>query len=73
MKVPFTHKGWFGLCPVYIAELDSDGPRIENRFPATAWLIHLSAWIFDTMNAEGFPITITGELRPPKMIEVDHD
>jgi hypothetical protein len=25
------------------------------------------------MNAEGFPITITGELRPPKMIEVAHD
>ena len=72
MLVPFTHKGWFGLCPIYIAEPDSEGPRIEPRFPCTAWLIHLSAWIFNVMNAEAFPIKFTGQVSPPKMIDVDH-
>lgn len=73
-QVPFTHKGWFGLCPVYIAEDDSiEGPRLEPRLPFTEWLIHLSAWVYDLLNAESFPIMFTGELDPPKLIDVDHD
>lgn len=71
MKVPFTHKGWFGLCPVYIADAETDSPLLEPRFPMTDWLIHLSAAIFDLLAAEAFPIMFTGKLNPPKMIEVE--
>jgi hypothetical protein len=71
MKVPFTHKGWFGLCPVYIADADTDRPRLETRIPMTEWLIHLSAAIYDLLAAEAFPIKLTGKLNPPKMIEVE--
>jgi hypothetical protein len=71
MKVAFTHKGWFGIAPVYMADVDTDSPRLEPRVPFTGWLISLSAAIFDLLNAEAFPIKFTGELTPPKMIEVD--
>lgn len=73
MLVAFTHKGWFGLCPVYIAEADSEGPTLEPRIPGTGWLINLSTWIYNTLNSEAFPITFTGELDPPKMIDVDQE
>lgn len=52
MQIPFTHKGWFGLCPVYIANLHSEGPDVAPRFPCTGWLITLSAWIFNTLGSE---------------------
>ena len=70
MKVAFTHKGWFGLCPVYMADLHTISPRLEPRLPLTSWLIHLSAEIFNLMNADGFPLRIAGELNPSKVIEV---
>lgn len=28
-----THKGWFGICPVYIGGIESDGPLIVERSP----------------------------------------
>lgn len=71
MKVAFTHKGWFRLCPIYIADAETDSPRIEPRIPFTGWLIEASASIFELLNAEAFPIMFTGELRPPKMIECE--
>ena len=71
MQVPFTHKGWFGLCPVYMADVETDSVRLEPRIPFTGWLINLSAEIFNLMNAGYFPVQFTGELKPPKMIEVE--
>ena len=71
MQVPFTHKGWFGLCPVYMADVETESCRLEPRIPFTGWLINLSAEIFKLLNAESFPIMFTGKLRKPKMIEVD--
>ncbi len=71
MQINFTHKGWFGLCPVYMADVESDSIRLEPRIPFTGWLINFSAWVFDTLHAEAFPIMFTGELSPPKWIEVD--
>lgn len=38
----FTHKGWFGICPVYLADLDGDGAIVEPR-SALLWpLMRLS-------------------------------
>lgn len=83
MKIPFTHKGWFGICPIYLADVDSDGPRIEPRFMFTGWLIHLSTfiygsciWFITSINPEfepRWPMLITGALDKPIFIEVDHD
>lgn len=68
METPqFTHKGWFGLCPVYIAETYTECPHLEPRYPFTEWLLDISEFMFNVMGAmnphdEGyFPIKITGE------------
>lgn len=64
MKIPFTHKGWFGLCPVYMADVETESIRLEPRLPLTSWLINLSAFLYNLFGAEAFPITLTGEMRP---------
>lgn len=68
----FTHKGWFGICPVYLADLESDAPLIDPRH----WVLAPLMWASEVMYAvvfhvRGFmdpefepvwPIRITGEL-----------
>lgn len=83
MKIQFTHKGWFGLCPIYLANVDSDAPYIEPRFMLTSWLISLSTfiygsciWFVSVINPAfepAWPMLITDELANPIWIEVDHD
>ncbi len=64
----YTHKGWIGLCPVYIANPDSQGPDVEPRLPCTDWLLGLSLFLFDFFGAllhhddGSIPIRITGKL-----------
>lgn len=74
-KITLTHKGWFGLCPVYMddpqGKSESDGAWLEPRFPFTGWLIDLSAFIFDLMDGPGYPIRITGKLSEPIIKEMD--
>lgn len=74
-EIVFTHKGWFGICPVYLAGLDSDAPNVEARYWALKWLIDLFVWIFgaviwlrtsmDPLYEPEWPLLITGELNPP--------
>jgi hypothetical protein len=69
MDKRYTHKGWIGLCPVYIGDKDSASPDIDPRFPCTEWLLHLSLWIFDVVGSTnpddsgGIPIRITEEIK----------
>lgn len=73
--ITFTHKGWFGLCPVYLANIQSSGPDVHERHRAFAPLMWLSVHLFDLCfelqqmcdpAAEpAWPLKITGELRPP--------
>jgi hypothetical protein len=64
----YTHKGWIGLCPVYIANPHSASPDIEPRLPFTEWVLHLSLWLFDMIGAMtgtddgSIAIRITGRL-----------
>lgn len=85
----FTHKGWFGLCPVYAADLGTDcphlTPRVENTFFEV--LFTISHWAFlayfafmdicaSLINREydgGFPIFVTGELLVPYRYEYEED
>lgn len=68
----WTHKGWFGLCPVYIAELDSGAPIIDPRHWSLLPLMAASEWIYTALffvmsavNADyqpAWPIRITGKI-----------
>ena len=68
-----THKGWFGLCPVWIGLLHTAAPIIEPRHALLNWLMDLSNAIFDVLHAVQvmvsdeepvFPLRITGEIEP---------
>lgn len=73
----FTHEGWFGICPVYIGDLDTDCPaltlRPENIF--TTVLYYLSEYGFkafftlaSVVNPSWqprFPIRVTEQLLVP--------
>lgn len=70
--ITYTHKGWIGMCPVYLANIDSDGPNVATRLPYTDWLLHLSLWLFDLASATSpaadhgtIPIRVTGKLARP--------
>lgn len=70
--IEFTHKGWFGICPVYFADLDSDAPFIDPRhwlFAPLMWVsevgyacvFHVMGWI-DPEFEPAWPLRVTGEL-----------
>lgn len=65
----YTHKGWIGLCPVYIGNKESASPDIDPRIPYTEWLLHLSLAVFDFIGSVtgnddgGIPILVTGEVK----------
>lgn len=71
-----THKGWFGICPVYIGDLESDAPFIDPRHWTLMPLLDLSELMFDVcfwlkeMTDPGvdqpWPIRVTGRLDEPK-------
>lgn len=82
-KILLTHKGWFGFCPVYFAELDSEAPFIEPRHPLFSFLFTLSEMMFASIHwfqelinpyAEQFwVITVTGELEEPIEISIEEE
>lgn len=76
----YTHKGWIGLCPVWLADIDTDCPYVWPRY-GLGILLTISELIFGAMNwlrslvnsefEPTWPILITGELRRPKVISYD--
>lgn len=66
-----THKGWFLLCPVLMADVDSDCPYVETRRFVPDWWFSVNAAIVDVflfaaeiMGIEPmFPFLITGEIK----------
>lgn len=80
-SVKYTHKGWFGVCPVYFANLDGEAPNIHQRHDLFLPLFMLSEWVFGivsfmvySLNPElqlGWPMLITAEMKAPKVI--DHE
>jgi len=41
-----THKGWFGLCPVYIGDIHGDAPLLVERHWSLLPLMVISEWLF---------------------------
>lgn len=40
-----THKGWFGICPIYMGDVHSNGPVIVERHWSLMPLMQLSHWL----------------------------
>ncbi|HEX4918049.1 MAG TPA: hypothetical protein VFV43_09155 [Limnobacter sp.] len=73
LKEGFTHKGWFGLCPVYVGDINSEAPLLSARWDCVEWLMDLSEAVFSvtmpihhwlTGNEPMWPIRITGIIKP---------
>ena len=74
ITLTYTHKGWFGLCPVHIGGLDTEAPLLKSRHWLLEPLFVISEFIFvlvflalELMRVEnpGWPIKVTGELVAP--------
>lgn len=60
----FTHEGWFGICPVWIA--DPDGENIIKPKYHLGWLFAISHFIQDTCNILGIQEGFCMEIRECK-------
>ena len=77
-EATLTHKGWFLLCPVYFADLESTAPIVEPRWACVQWLEDVSLALFDAVVSvrmaldpyfePSFPLLVTGRLATPKVI-----
>lgn len=73
IPLEFTHRGWLLLCPIYIGQLDTDGPLIDQRrfvpqwwFDANIALVGGMNWLLEQLDADyepAFPIWSTGAIR----------
>lgn len=72
--VTYTHKGWFGVCPIYLGDIEGDC-NVTARHDALGWLMDLSQFVIEfaiyvktliNPNYEPmFPMCVTGELSEP--------
>lgn len=79
MKIALTHKGWFGLCPVYFGNMHSESPLVLERHPALLPLMMFSEAMFQLVmiimdiagqDPPGFPLRITGKLDGSRVLDV---
>lgn len=69
----FTHKGWFGFCPVYFANLETPSPLVHERHWSLLPVMILNEWIFgfmfwmktaiDPEYEPQWPLRVTGEIK----------
>lgn len=69
----YTHKGWFGICPIYIANMHSECPQlIERSFifwpllfisEAGFRLLMVMHSLVDPDYIPAWPVLITGEIK----------
>lgn len=72
MMMTYSHKGWIGICPIYIGNVNHESPDVLPRLPMTDWFLILNLWIFDVVaklsmidDDGSIPIRITGKLNEP--------
>jgi hypothetical protein len=82
VKAVYTHKGWFGPCPVYLGALTTECPNVMARHPAFDWLFDVVAtfcdgvdWLLGKINPNGDGLQIgflvTGEL--DEQLVINHE
>lgn len=79
--VLITHRGWLGLCPVYIGDAKSPTPFIDPIHWSLGWLMWLSFWLFDLAALsldflgceyiDGYKLSSVTRLDQPFYIEAD--
>ena len=76
-EVKFTHYGWFGICPVMLADLESGSPVIHERWKLLPLMVCSEVLMalymnnrkyFDKDYEALFPIKVIGEFKKPKSI-----
>lgn len=82
-KVTLTHRGWFLLCPVYLADLEAVEPFLEPRRFIPDWWMAANEFAFGVLvvfaraiNPESdppFPILVTGDITPPLTLDAPTD
>lgn len=80
-KVEFTHYGWFGICPVIYADLETEQPRVEPRWDILAFLFIASEFMqhkymevrsrLDSDCEPNFVLSVSGEFKSPYVREFD--
>ena len=74
MKIQLTHKGWFGVCPVYFGLLDSPAPVVVERHRLLLPLMMISEFVFGLVmlmfDDPKWPLMVTGELPPGLALDV---
>ena len=75
MKVTYTHKGWFFLCPVYLNPAQGEGMKVAARHLWLEWWFDVNETLFDlaswfSHHEEPFPFKVTGKLMKP--VEMEH-
>lgn len=71
MKLILTHKGWIGLCPVYMTDPETDMlPHVGSRYSWLNWWLVANDWVLKTFFGPGVPILVTGQLDEPKTFNV---
>lgn len=77
LTLTYTHKGWLGFCPIYIGNIEADGPDgpcLKARHWSLEWLLDLSTAVLGLgmflaelcgREPEGFPILVGPELAEP--------
>lgn len=84
MRIGLTHKGWFGICPVYMnSPWHNEPPYIDPRHwtltplfwfsEAMCWIAYHIYEIFDPEMEIGWPIKVTGRLNPICWIDVEEN
>lgn len=48
MNRKYTHRGWFGFCPIYIGGIHTDCPDVKARRPWLEKLLFLNIWLQET-------------------------
>lgn len=82
VKVTYTHKGWMGLCPVYMTNpYGNEPPAVDARHAWLEWLHSLSINIYGLLFFLAtainpryeplWPLRVTGELNEPKTMEFE--
>lgn len=80
-SIPLTHRGWFGVCPIYLTDPDAGEPVLEPRHWAAEPLFWLSEavydvvfWCCEAMNPgfeAAWPLLITGEAPAGTILEYE--
>lgn len=72
MIITVTHKGWIGLCPVYMTDPESRNttPHVGARYSWLNWWLSLNDWFMHLVCGPKVPILVTGELAEPQTYNV---